>query len=347
MPLLASQLSDLVTLTLRDLGKPKITDISTDTRNFIAWNELINDKQVKIQSGFGLQWSVMVNHSQSARHVGIAAQDDVDITDTTVQAQADWRHATVNYAIDAREIDMNREPSRIVDLVKVRRHAAMVSWAELFENTFWGPPVAANDNLTPWGVKTWIVKNASEGFNGGAPAGYTTIGLNPTTYPRWKNYTGQYTSVTKDDLVRMWRKAATKCNFKPPVRSSLPSHDTGDGWGYYTNYDVVAALEELLEGQNDNLGNDVASKDGKTLFRRVPVTDVPKLETDTTNPVYGIKWGSFHVGVLRGWWMKEYNEPHHPGQHTLSVTYMDTTYQPFVTNRRCHFVLATSTAEPS
>lgn len=345
MPLLASQLSDLVAMTQKDLGRPNFTEISSDLQNHTAMRTLLKKNRVVLTGGTGVEWNVMVNHANSASNVGLGASDNVNIVDTMVKANADWRNTTANYAFIGQEIDMNRDPARIVDLVKERRIACMISLSELMEDNFWGPPVAVDDTVTPWGVNTWIVKNATEGFYGGAPSGYTTIGLNPTTYPRWKNWTGNYTAVTKDDLVRKLRKASRFTNFKPPVEG-IPTFHTGDMYAYYSNYAVISGLEEILEAQNDNLGNDIASMDGKVLFRRGPVEWVPKLEADTTNPIYGINWGSFKTYVLQGWWLKETNVPIYPGQHTISAHFLDCTYQWIVKNRRCHFVLATGTTYP-
>ncbi len=344
--LTATGLGDLVATTLRNLGRAKFTEIATDLQEHTAMPNLLNKNRVEFQGGSGAQWDVMVNHSGSFSNVGLGASDNVNIIDTMVQATADWRNSTANYAIIAQEEDMNKGEARIVQLVKERRIACMISMAEGMEQNFWGPPVAITDTVTPWGVNTWIVKNATAGFNGGLPTGYTTIGLSPTTYPRWNNYTAPYTAVSRDDLIRAWRKAATLSRFKPAV-SGIPSFDTGYQMGYYTNYGVIGPMEEVLESQNDNLGNDVASKDGKTMFRRVDVMWVPKLEADTTNPIYGIQWGSFKTIILSGWWLKETHIPHYPGQHTVSAHFLDSTYQWVARNRRCHFVISNGTTYPS
>jgi hypothetical protein len=306
---------------------------------------LLKKNRVEFASGYAFQWDVMVNDSGSAANVGLGASDNVNIVDGLTQATADWRYSTCNYGIIGQTISMNREPARIVDYVKTRRIMALISLAVLMETNFWGPPVAVNDVLTPWGVNTWIVKNSSEGFFGGAPAGYTTIGLNPTTYPNWNNWTYQYTNVSRDDLIRHWRKAATFVDFSPPV-DGIPTFNTGDEYGYYTNYGVIGPLEEALESQNDNLGNDIASKDGLTMFRRVPVMWIPLLEADTTNPVYGINWGTFKTFVLQDWWLRETHLPNYPGQHTLAANFIDLAYQFVARNRRDKFVLATGTTTP-
>ncbi len=345
--LLATQLNDLVATTQRNLGKPKFTEIATDLQDHTAMPMLLNKNRVNLQSGIGVQWDVMVNHSGTAQNVGLGAQDNLNIVDTMVQAQADWRNTSANYSFIGQEIDMNREPERIVNLVQERRAACMISLAELMESNFWGPPVALTDTVTPWGINTWLVKNASEGFNGGAPSGYTSIGLNPTTYPRWKNYTAQYVTVSKDDLIRKWRRASVFTKFKPPVDNLPTFNKGGPKFAYYTNYAVLGTMEEILEAQNENLGNDVASKDGAVVFRRADVMWVPKLEADTTNPVYGLDWSVFQTIVLSGWWLKETNVPIYPGQHTVEAHFLDLTYQFVMRNRRSSFVIATGTSYPS
>ncbi len=338
---------DLVQTTIRDLGRMRFTEIATNLQEHTAMSNLLRSNRVELTSGYGIQFDVMVGQTNAAANVGMGASDDVNIVDTMTQGDADWRNSTTNYALIGQEVAMNREPSKIVSLVQVRRLGALISLAELMENNFWGPPVAVNDNLTPWGVNTWFVKNATQGFNGSVPSGYTEIGgINPTTYPNWNNWTDQYVAVSKDDLIRRMRKAATFTKFRPPVEG-IPSFNTGDSYGYYSNYGVIGPLEENLEAQNDNLGNDVASKDGDVLFRKVPVKWIPKLEADTTNPVYGIQWGEFKTFILSGWWLKETAVPVYPGQHTMSAQFVDCTYQWVCRNRRRNFVIATGTTYPS
>ena len=344
--LTATGLNDLTATTIRWLGKPKFTEIATNLQRHTAMKNLVRQNRMEIISGFGLQWDVMVDHAASAANVGLAAVDNVGLKDTMVQATADWRFTSAYYTTIGQEIDMNREPARIVDLIRQRRISSLISLAELMEGNFWGPPVASTDSVTPWGVYTWIVKNNTDGFNGGAPSGFTTIGLNPTTYPNWQNYTNQYTNVTPDDLIRKWSKAATFTDFEPPVEG-IPTFNTGDIYGFFMNYGVYGPLQEILRSQNDNLGTDIAMYDGKVMFHRVPCVWVPKLEPDTTNPVFGINWGSFKTFVLQNWWMREIHVPVYPGQHTMSAHFIDLAYQWITTNRRVHFVLATGTSNPS
>lgn len=342
----ADNLADLVSSTLRDLGEMKITEITTDLQDHIAMRVLLKKDRVQLESGYGVQWDVMIQHSGAARTVGLYASDVVNVGDVLVQANAPWRHATTNYAFDEREISMNRSPRRIVDLLKIRRIDCMISLAELMENLFWSCPSTTN-TLDPYGVPYWVTKNATEGFNGGMFSGYTAVGgLSSTTYPRWQNWTYQYTSISRDDFIRHARQAAVKTAFRPPV-DGIATFNTGDRYGFYTNYTVIGQLEEALESQNEDLGNDIASKDGMTIFRRVPVTWVPWLDRDSTNPFYGLNWGVFKTYILSGEWLRETKVSVTPGQHRVASVHVDSSLQWICRDRRKNFVLATGTSYPS
>lgn len=344
--LTAGGLGDLIQMTLPAIQRDSYTEIATDLQRHTAMSELMLSSRLSEQSGSKIQWNVMVDHAGTFRNAGINSPDVVNIKDTQVQASADWRYSTYNWTLIEQEIDMNREPARIVDIIKERHIAAKISAAEGMERNFWGPPVAVTDTETPWGVNTWVVKNATEGFNGGAPTGYTTIGLNPTTYPRWKNWTYQYSAVTKDDLVRHIRQACEKTYFMPAVEG-IPSTTTGHKWGFYTTLSVRQQLEEILEAQNENLGSDLDPEMSKPILRNSKIQWVPFLDADTTGPFYGLDWGYFKTVVLKGWWEKTVTIPHYPGQHTSAVTFVDFFYQFVSKNRRCHFVAATGTTYPS
>lgn len=339
MALSAEQIVDLVTTTQRELGRMRWTDLTSDLQEYIALPQVLKKERVSFDSGVGIQWNVQVDHSNAAKNVGLYQVDDTNVGDTMKTANAPWRHTMTDYAFDRREISMNRSPSKIVDLVKTRRAASMISLAELMEENFWGKPVDSTDEVTPYGIDMWAVSNATEGFYGGNPSGFTSgVGnLSAVTYPRWRNWSATYTAISKVDLIRKWRKAGTYCRFKSPIKIS--DYNTGDRYGYYTNYDVVGAIEEILEDQNDNLGNDVASKDGAAMFRRRGITWVPYLDADSTDPVIGINWGVFKPVFLRGEYMREEPPARAAKQHNVFEVFVDCTYNFICKDRRKLFRL--------
>jgi len=343
----ADDIVDLITITQKDLGKMRWTDLSYDLQEYVALPSLLQKEKVAYGSGYGMQWNVMTGTSGATKDVGLYEVDSVNVSDVMTTGSVPWRHMTTNYAIERREIAMNTGAAQIVDLVKIRRHDAMVDLAKHLESRFWAKPDTSADNLRIFGVPYWIVYNATEGFNGGNPSGFSSgaAGLDSGTYTNWKNWSANYTAGGGGDLVAKWRKAATFTNFKAP--HAAPAYGQAARYGYYTNYAVISDLENRLGGQNDNLGYDIASMDGKVVFRGTPVTWVPNLESFAGDPVYGINWGQFKPAFLSGEYLREEGPVKASNQHTVFQTHLDLTMNIMCTDRRSNFVLATAEPDPT
>jgi len=344
----ADDIVDLITITQKDLGKMRWTDLSYDLQEYVALPSLLQKEKVAYGSGFGMQWNVMTGTSGATKDVGLYEVDSVNVADVMTTGNIPWRHMTTNYAIERREIAMNTGAAQIVDLVKIRRHDAMVDLAKHLETRWWSKPDTSADNLKIFGVPYWITwtdnsgTNPNGGFDGGNPDGFSSGAgnIDSSTVDSWKNWCGKYTNVSSTDLIRKWRRAATFTKFMAPQPS--PAYGSTARYGYYTNYDVIGPLEEVLEAQNDNLGNDIASKDGQLLFRQVPVTWCPFLEDRAGDPIYGINWGQFKPAFLSGEYLREEGPVKASNQHTVFQTHVDTTMNLYCTDRRRNFVLATA-----
>ena len=332
--------TDLIKTTLKNIERFKWTDIATELQRYHALPHILRDKKVKLESGQAIQWSVQVKTGGAAKNVGLFEVDDVNYHDTMQLCEIPWRHTNAAYAIERRLVAMNRSPSKIVDMVKTQRTAAMIDTAELFEENWWTAPTATTQDKMWFGVPYWIVRkvtgasaSTSTGEFGGAnPTGFTAGagGLSSTTYPHWANWTQQYVNITSDDLVKKMRKAQVFTDFESPVQ--IPTYDRGENdYVVYMNYKVLSGLEDIAAKQNDKLGFDVAATDGKVTFRRQPCEWVPYLEDDSAEPVYFINWSVFYPVFLEGEYMNENVPKEAPRQHTVNHVHID-----FSGNFRCH-----------
>jgi hypothetical protein len=184
------------------------------------------------------------------------------------------------------------------------------------------------------------VKNASEGFNGGDPTGFTAGRANITTasQARWANWSGTYHLVATEDLVRMMRRMHRKIQFRSVVSHAQPDLGPMKN-GIYTNDTVVGLLEELIEAQDTNLGFDLDSRGGRVVFKGTPVVYAPFLDSDTSNPVYMLDWNWLAIGVLEGW-ENQLTAPYMvPGKHLVRRVDLDATLQMICTNLRRQGVL--------
>lgn len=346
-----ASIPDFINSTLPELGRLKFTDLMSDYRNTIMLKRIMKKKKATFQSGSSVDFGVMTGVNSSARHVGIGETDVIDIPTLTTRGTVPWRFCTWNYAYDERVVNLNRDPARIMEIVKEQRMGALGAGIILFERAGWRFPDSTNTK-DPYGVPYWVVKSNTaatsannDGFNGTAQSGYTLVGgINPTTNTRWRNYATQYTALTKDDFVRKARRMREYIDFMPLV-DEIPTYNTGDDYGQYTNYTVKSALQEILETQNENLGNDVASFEGKNtvLLAGVAVTAVQELDLDTTDPFYCLNWGVFGAVGNSGMWMKETFIPNKADQHNISVHHTDCCFNYICRDRRRQGVLATNT----
>lgn len=345
MQLNLENVNDFIKDTLPELGEPDFTDISSDLQKHVAMDELLQENHAEISSGSFIQFNVLVAQSDQARHVSLAEPDQVGMKDGMIQGNVPWRMTLTQYMLIHQLVTMNTGKRQIVNWMKQQRLMALISLAELMERTFWSPP-SATDLKTPYGLPYYVTKSATKGFTGSNLAGYTsTAGITPAQWPRAQNYVYPYSTITRDDFTRGIREASVQTDFSPTV-PGIPSPNTGDKYGYYCGYPVYSALEESLENQNDSLGNDIASKDGKVLFKGTPVTYVPFLNTDTTNPFYGVNWGWMKIAIARGEWMRETQITHAANSHNVEANYIDLMWNLLCKNRRENFVASNGTTYP-
>jgi hypothetical protein len=331
-----SDIDDAVLLTQEKLvQRGAFLDLQTDLTDHVAVREMWKGKKHKFDGGNDWEFQAQMDHNYSARTVGLYETDGSSMTDNMVTMQVQPRHMNAHYIYDQREPTFQRGGVKIVDLVQTRYTGMMVSFYELLESILWSKPATSADTKTPFGITYWITKAASEGFNGLDPSGFSAgrAGQSSTTYSRWANYGSPYVSVTKQDLLRKMRRGHRKTQFRSPVSHAQPVVG-GMGNGVYTNDSVIGIFEEVLEDQNMNLGNDLAPKDGRSLFKGTPVTYAPKLDDDTQNPVYMIDWKWLAIGVMPGW-ENQLTKPYMvPNKHTVRRVDLDATLNMICTNLR-------------
>jgi hypothetical protein len=341
MGLSFSEIDDAVALTQNLLIKRgAFVDMQTDLTDHVAVREMWKGRQKKFAGGTDWEFSIQMDHNHSARVVGLYEQDVSALKDTMKQAKVGVRHVNAHYEYDVHEPAFQRGGTAIVELVQSKYTGMQVSLFELMEEILWGKPEDSSNTKTPYGIAFWVVKNATEGFNGGNPVGFTDgrAGVSSVTYPRFKNYTAQYVSISKEDLIRKMRRAHRKSQFRSPVSHALPVVGSMSN-GIYTNDNVVGKLEEILEANNMSLGNELASKDGRTLFKGTPVTYAPKLDDDTTDPIYMLDWKWMAIGVMPGW-ENQLTAPYMvPGKHNVRRVDLDASLNMVCTDVRRQVVM--------
>jgi hypothetical protein len=322
----------------------RFQQIAQDLQYYEVFSKWFKKDKVVFDSGTGIQRTLMDKvDTEAAKHVGLLDTDQVNIPNLLSQLQIPWRHLQTNWALMYQtDILMNRGRSMILNVIKPRRASALLALVKELENKAWGDVPAVTDTKLPYGIQYWIVENATAGFNGALPGSHTTIGgVNLDTTDNFKNYTDQYVSVTKTDLIKRMRTAHRKIDFRSPVTVNDYRGSMGQRFRIYVPEDVIVSMEDLGEGQNENLGRDLASMDGTMTFRRHPVIWVPKLDERSDDPVYMIDHSTFYPVCMKGDYLRESEATKAPNQHNVYQVFVDMTYNYLCVDRRRNAVIST------
>lgn len=336
MPLSDTQLLDLVAATQKNLGPPKFQQIAQSLVDYPMFKTFFKKGRVMEDGGHTIRRQLMKTTSGNVQMVQPYQVDSLNVADIMGTIEIPWRHTRAGYALDRLENAMNSGKAKIFDLTKTRRADAQLSIVEYVEPLLWAEP--ASTSLDPMGIPYWVVKNASEGFNGAAPTNWAA-GAGGLLHANWQNWTGTYANVSKTDLIRSWRKAMRKTGFKSPIDINDYRKGRGARYRNYVNDTTIGLLEEVGEQQNDNLGRDLAPMDGMISFKRTPIVYEPALDADTSNPVYGLDHSTIYTVVLEGEYMRESEPRISDTQSSVVKVFIDFSWNIMCIDRRRNFVL--------
>lgn len=331
--------ADMIAGTLRDLGPNAFSQIAQELTNYEVMSRWLREDRIVFGSGYGIRRTLLALTQDVARHTGLHGTITPNQTDHLKHLQVDWAHAQTHWVYERRDRLMNKSKSLINDIIKPRRWNAMYSMAKLLEEAAWSsPPV---DTYTePFGIPHWIVKNGTTGFNGGTPGSWTTVGgVNLTTVPTFKNYTGTYTNFTKADAIKTMRTAARKTDFQSVADINEYRGEKGSRFRLYVNEATMSAMEDVGEGQNENLGRDLAPYDGSIVFHRHPIRYIPFLDASTDNPVFMIDHNSFTPVILTGDYLYEHPPEKGANQPNSWYIVVDLSYNYICMDRRRNTVI--------
>jgi len=342
-----AEIDDAVVLTQKHLIKRgAFVGLQTDLQDHVAVRELWKGRNKKVFVG-GDPWTfdAQIDHNHSTRAVALYETDGSAVVDTMIEGKVYCRHLNAHYVYDQREKAFQRGGHAIVDYIKTKYIGMMMSFFEYLEETLWSNP--ADDGKTPFGVAHYVTRADGDGDFVGPEAEGWAAGKCNILYadqPRWRNWAARYVAISKEDLIRKMRLAARKTKFRSPISHTEPTLG-GMKNGVYCNSDVIGLMEEILEDQNMNLGNDMASKDGRAHFKGTPVTYVPYLDNDNTeDPVYLLDWKWLGLGVLAGW-ENQLTAPYMvPNRHLVRRVDLDASLNLACTNLRRQAVISKAPA---
>lgn len=306
--LMPEEIDDLVALTEKTQQRKSWVDLSMPLQHYEFASRIAKNKKTPMSGSYRLEWKVQKTNQQNAKHSALFAPDTTGIANVFTTASVAWTKQVSSYSYDVDEELFNQGREQIINELDTRRHQMFNDYFDLMEIAIWSSPASsAVSPAEPLGIPHWLVKNATEGFNGGDPSGWSegAGGISVATVPRWKNYTFSYTAPTEGDLLRKVRRAMDYTKF---ISAHSFSELAGAKHDFcnYTVHAIIEQLEDQLRARNDNLGTDLGKYDGQVTIRSTPVRWVPALDNaeydtyDSTSPWYGVNWGNFQYFFRKG-----------------------------------------------
>jgi hypothetical protein len=298
------QIQDMVTTTQSHVNRKSWVDITSQYPTHV-FADVMQDKSrhETLDGGFTWEHVVQVENNANARLSGMYDYDRTSQRSLNKTFTLNLAQIRTNFEYDVHESALNSGSStRIINYVEQKMHSMEFKLVEFIETLGWSAPASATQDPKPlFGIPFWLQRGSAAAFNpyGGVdPSGFESAGrggILSSETEHWANATWGYQSVNRLDFVKKMRHASKKCGFLTPKAAGYPNliKEGGSDCVYYTTSENEEALEEMLEGKNDNFGYDLAKNQGKVLFKGNPVTSVDYLDDNTTDdPVFGVNWAT-------------------------------------------------------
>lgn len=345
----AEEYADMLKTNLLKLNKKKVVECAAEFTGYLAQKWITKKKSRIIKGGRGDQWTIWDTIPEdAARFKNPLEPDDTNITPLLKQASITWRHCETNWSYHyIYDVLMNKnDPDRIATEMEVREAASNLALLKLLEGKLFGAPPGSSDTTNPLNIRYWIVTNATDGFNGGAPSGHTTVaGIDPSTNEWWKNYTFTSSDFSYEQFSEKLSDAIYSTDWKAPVpfsQNMLPDDVEHELMG--PRY-VHNQAKRLVRSQNDQNGRDIDAyeKDGAMMLCGKPLMVVPYLDTAGSggvplNQLFGIDHSSFHTIILDGDNMRNTGPLRSSNNKDLYQVFKTLTMNVVCRNRRRQFV---------
>ncbi len=341
MSLSLLEVDDIVNSTIDHYPRKKYTELAQQYQSYISarlWKKFT----VNYPGGKQITFDINTAWQGNARSSGLFDVIEPKRKQTLIQGSIPWRKQICHCFFDIDEDTFQSDQETIVYLAVQRIEAMKKEMVELIEVQTWSEPATSNDMM---GIPFWVQTNVTTpagAFTGGNPASGNAAGVDSTVYTAWRNWAGQYTDVTSEDLINTIKSAIRDTMFHSEIDFSELKYGENQKQLFMTK-DTIGKCERLAETRNENHGPDVIRYMNMTLVAGIPTVYVPYLEQTTSNdPVYGINFGTMRPFSKRGQAMqvdkpvKPYNMP------STRIVYMHNWGNWGCYNRREQFVITTS-----
>lgn len=348
MALGIEELDDFVASYLQKYPMGKWQDISMPLQEYHFASRLFDRMEKAEMTTSMCKWKIETGYADNFQVVGLYHRDSSNRVNVLDEGSMKWAMTTTNYHYDIDEEVFKQGADEIVDYIGLKEKGLMKSFFAGMEDHMFGagPTSPTQKPFPPSSLLWWITANATEGFNGAEPTGFTDVGgIDTDDYPNWKNRTGAYAQFTHEDAVAKIIRAMDKCEFNPPVATNDIVSQSRPNWELLTTYSRIEEGRELLRTGNDNIKMDLATYANSVVIRGVPMVNVPawthsgSVNARTDGVILGVNWKTFKWYYQSGRSQRKRKPFQHSEMSNVRLRCMDDSGQIVCFNRRGNFRL--------
>lgn len=335
---------------------------------YYVTDQLFKRDSVKLDGGTIIEHPVMLTTSGSAKMILPNENRTYSAKDVMAMLQMPWRQANAHYMVTEQEVfrnysglDGDREDTgagRLVSLLAIRRNDAELDLSGMLEELFPLCPTSASDVRNPHGMRYYITPRTSAQVSAGLTG---HIGANPvygdgntaascagidTSTAKYANYrnaaygwSATGVELTEDDIdIIIGAMLDTK--FKSPMIASDVHENRYDNFVNFTNRAMYLAFSRKARMNNDDLGADVGKFAGIVRIKGNPIIHMEDLDSDTTNPLFGVNLDTFKPFIQKG---NNFREGRRVSDWTQPDTWahnIDLGFNFMCTNRKLNYIVS-------
>lgn len=305
-------------------------------------------------TGDKIETPIVLRDEGNAQHIDNPWKEDThNVENITEMATSNFVQATGNVSYNAVEMDHNKGPERVFDLLKAKVQNAIREMADDIQPKLILSPTSATDKSNPTGMAAWFPLGTDNDtgdwtaysgiYNDGAGTTFNAGGISSAAgvanNSRWASYYADHNGNLGDNLLDLIDKASIKLAFINPIHpEAVGSATKWSGFKFLTNLNVILNIRQLQRKADDGMIR-LEKYQNVPLLNGIPMLYVPEADTARTSlygtdPFWGINMDIIKVYVLRGWKFRKTGPLRAPDQHNTYRTYWDLRYQIHCPDRR-------------
>lgn len=342
-----SEATSLLAITQDAMRPFSESDFVSVLPRFPITNSWFATKRRRVMAGPFVEHPITLSTGGSTTLTKIGERIPVGQAEKRRRIKVGWCYSNFHIVFEDREILINRQPAQLRDLYRERKRDEYIGFAEKLEYWGMGTPEDPNDDRTPFGARSWIVR-----ANPGAPLGFsfggirtyfqdgsfiTNIGgIDRATEPMARNPTYVYQGAIDNGFIDgPMSEVMISTGLRAPTMAPGATDYNMDNVTINVGKAIYLKFKRMARKQMADGGADLETVKGELRFSGMPIIYQPSMDALQHGDILWIDHSRFRPVTLADEWLNEHS-PMDGGVelHRTKVIHVDCAWNTICTNFR-------------